>query len=143
MRIAVSMFLLLTAATAAVAFGQQESAFQPVGTMSQLMVEIIYPTSDDLFYIERTPPSNDREWAAIERSALMLAESGNLLMMPGRARDQGDWIKDAKLLVDAGTAAFKAAKAKDMAAILALNEQLVASCTTCHRQYRQVYGRRR
>jgi len=120
----------------------QENSFQPVGTMSQLMVDIIYPTSDDLFYIARTPPSNEREWAAIERSALMLAESGNLLMMPGRARDQGDWIKDAKLLVDAGLAAFKAAKAKDMDAILALNEQLVTSCTTCHRQYRPTYGRR-
>jgi hypothetical protein len=120
----------------------QQSPFQPVGTMSQLMIEIIYPTSDDLFYIERTPPSNDREWGAIERSALMLAEAGNLLMMPGRARDQGDWIKDSKMLVDAGTAAFKAARAKDMNAILALNDQLVASCTTCHMQYRPNYRRR-
>src|SRR6476620_8009548 len=80
---------------------------------------------------------------AIERSALSLAESGNLLMMPGRARDQGDWIKDSKMLIDAGTKAFKAAKAKDMNAILALNEELVTSCTTCHRQYRQNYGRGR
>lgn len=120
----------------------QEPSFRVVGTMSQLMVNIIYPTSDDLFYIERTPPSNDRDWAAIERSALMLAESANLLMMPGRARDQGDWIKDSRLLLDAGNAAFKAAKAKDMAAIVALNEQLVTSCTTCHRQYRTNYRRR-
>jgi hypothetical protein len=110
--------------------------------MSQLMIDIIYPTSDDLFYIYRTPPSNDREWAAIERSALMLAEAGNLLMMPGRARDQDNWIKDSKMLVDAGAAAFRAARAKDMDAILALNEQLVASCTTCHMQYRQNYRRR-
>src|SRR5215510_12294938 len=118
MRIACCLLIAGVILTAGVSLAQQ-SPFQPVATMSQLMVDIIYPTSDDLFYIGRTPPSNDQEWAAIERSALMLAESGNLLMMPGRARDQGDWIKDAKLLVDAGTAAFKAAKAKDMAAILA------------------------
>ena len=93
--------------TAGVSLARQ-ATFQPVGTMSQLMIQIIYPTSDDIFYIGRTPPSNDREWAAIERSALTLAESGNLLMLPGRARDQGDWIKDSKMLVDAGIAAFKA-----------------------------------
>jgi hypothetical protein len=121
----------------------QQATFQPVGTMSQLMIDIIYPTSNDLFYIERTPPMTDAEWGAIERSALSLAESGNLLMMPGRARDQGDWIKDSKMLIDAGTKAFKAAKAKDMSAILALNEELVASCTTCHTQYRQNYRRGR
>jgi hypothetical protein len=133
--------ILLTAG-ASLAQQQPTSTFQPVATMSQLMIDIIYPTSDDIFYIGRTPPANEREWAAIERSALMLAESGNLLMLPGRARDQADWIKDSKMLVDAGTAAFKAAKAKDMDAVLALNEQLVTSCTTCHMQYRANYRRR-
>jgi len=133
--------LILVLLTASVSLAQQPT-FQIVGTMSQLMIDIIYPTSNDIFYIERTPPSNDWEWAAIERTALILAESGNLLMMPGRARDQGDWIKDSKMLVDAGNAAFKAAKAKDMDAVLAVNEQLVASCTTCHQQYRPNYRRR-
>src|SRR5204862_2364516 len=42
--------------------------YRIVGTMSQLMVDIIFPTSDDLFYIVRKPPSNDAEWGAIERS---------------------------------------------------------------------------
>src|SRR5438128_9989830 len=118
------IFVLVAALLTGVSLAQ-EPTFKIVGTMSQLMIDIIYPTSDDIFYIERTPPANDRDWGAIERSALMLAESGNLLMMPGRARDQGDWIKDSKMLVDAGNAAFKAAKAKDLAAVVALNEQLV------------------
>jgi hypothetical protein len=144
MRTLVLTFAAAMLATADVSLGQEQAAstFQPVATMSQLMIDIIYPTSDDIFYIGRTPPSNDREWAAIERSALTLAESGNLLMLPGRARDQGDWIKDSRMLVDAGTAAFKAARAKDMEAVLALNEQLVTSCTTCHMQYRSNYRRR-
>ena len=73
----------------------------------------------------------------------MLAESGNLLMVGSRARDQGNWIKDAKLLVDVGAAAYKAARAKDMDAILALNEQLYTACVTCHQDYRPNYGRRR
>jgi len=130
--------LILTGPTLA-----QAPSVEPVGTMSQLMVDIIYPTSDDIFYIGRTPPSNNAEWGAIQRSALMLAESGNLLMVGSRARDQGNWIKDAKLLVDVGAAAYKAARAKDMDAILALNEQLYTACVTCHQDYRPNYGRRR
>ncbi len=132
------MVLILTGPTLA-----QAPSVEPVGTMSQLMVDIIYPTSDDIFYIGRTPPSNNAEWGAIQRSALMLAESGNLLMVGSRARDQGNWIKDAKLLVDVGAAAYKAARAKDMDAILALNEQLYTACVTCHQDYRPNYGRRR
>jgi len=117
--------------------------YRIVGTMSQLMVDVIYPTSDDIFYIVTRPPSNDAQWAAIQRSALTLAESANLLMMPGRARDQDKWITDARLLLDAGNLAFKAAKAKDFDALVALNEQLVTACTTCHQDYRPNYRRRR
>jgi len=120
-----------------------QGPYRIVGTMRQLMVDIIYPTSNDIFYIVTRQPSNDGEWAAIQRSALTLAESANLLLMPGRARDQDKWITDSRLLLDAGNLAFKAAKAKDFDAIVALNEQLVTACTTCHRDYRPNYGRRR
>ena len=70
----------------------------------------------------------------------MLAESANLLMMPGRARDQKQWMADAKLMLDAGAAAVKAAKAKNVEAISALSDQLMESCTSCHRHYRPGYG---
>ncbi len=59
-----------------------------------------------------------------------------MLMMQGRARDQGDWIKDAKLLVDVGNSAYKAAQAKDGNALAGLAGAIDASCTTCHKQYR-------
>ena len=90
----------------------------------------------------RSPPQTEAEWNVIRMQALMLAESGNLLMMPGRARDQDRWIKDAKMMVDAGAAAYKAALKKDMNAILALNDQLTESCVTCHKQYRRNYGKK-
>lgn len=120
---------------------QAPSAFQPVGSMSQVMIDIIYPTSDALFYIERNPPKSDKDWKLIRAAALTLAESGNLLLIDGRARDQDRWVKDAKLMIDAGTAAFRAAQKKDMQAILDLNDQLTASCTTCHLHYRPNYGK--
>ena len=120
----------------------QAPSFQPVGSMSQLMVNMIYPTSDAIFYIDREPPKNQVEWIALQNQALTLAESGNLLMMPSRAKDQGNWIKDSKMLVDVGAAAYKAALAKDLDGIRALNDQLYAACVTCHQQYRPGYGKR-
>jgi hypothetical protein len=133
--------LLLLLGIAGAMSAQAPSPFQPIGNMSQLMVDIIYPASDALFYIERTPPKNDHDWNVIRGTALTLAESGNLLLMGTRARDQDRWVKDARLMIDAGTAAFKAAQKKDMQAILDLNEQLSASCTTCHLHYRPNYGK--
>jgi hypothetical protein len=115
----------------------------PVGTMSELMLKVIYPYSDAMFYIQRAAPKNDVEWNELQGKALALAEFGNVMMMQGRARDQDQWLRDAKLLVEAGRAAFNAAKAKDVEAIVALNEQLVTSCTSCHMHYRPNYGRRR
>ena len=82
----------------------------------------------------------DAEWTVLEGQALMVAESANLLMMPGRARDQKQWMADSKLMLDAGAAAVAAAKAKDVAAIAALSDQLMESCTSCHRHYRKGYG---
>lgn len=120
----------------------QAPSFQPVGNISELMISMIYPTSDALFYIERTPPKNEVEWNTLRNHALTLAESGNLLMMAGRAKDQGDWVKDSKMLVDVGRAAYKAAQAKDMPAIVALNDQLYQSCVVCHTQYRPGFGKR-
>jgi len=126
----------------AIAATAQAPSFQPVGSMSQLMIYVLYPTSDALFYIEPTPPKTDVEWNAVRTQALTLAEAGNLMMMPSRQRE-GDWNKDAKMLVDVGTKAFKAAMAKDMDGITALNQELNDACVVCHVQYRPGYGKRR
>lgn len=112
-----------------------------VGSMSDLMVKIIYPASDALFYIESRTPTTDAEWTALEGQALMVAESANLLMLPGRARDQKQWMADAKLMLDAGAAAVKAVKTKNVDGIVALSDQLMESCTSCHKHYRPGYGK--
>jgi hypothetical protein len=116
---------------------------QRVGTMSELMVDIIYPTSDAVFYITTREPKDEAGWNELQGKTLMLAESANLLLMPGRARDQERWMADSKLLLDVGTEAFKAAKRKDVDALSALNDQLYQSCVTCHQHYRPNYGRRK
>ena len=110
---------------------------QEQASLKQLMLDMIHPASNDiLLFVNRGDPKNDAEWAVVRRSALALQESGNLLMQRGRARDQRDWMKDAELLANTGAAAYKAAQAKDLAALAALTDWLDASCTSCHKQYR-------
>jgi hypothetical protein len=138
--------LVAVAAAVHVPAAQDKSAAAPpmqrIGTMSELMVHLIYPTSDAVFYISSRTPKTEAEWTELQAKTLMLAESANLLMMPGRARDQGQWMKDSKLMLDAGNAAFRAAKAKDVAALEALSDQLYESCVTCHKNYRPDYGKK-
>jgi len=119
------------------------SHFQAVGSMRQLMIDIIYPTSDSLFYVDRDPPKNQHDWDVLRGQALMLAESGNLLMMDGRARDQKNWIMESKMLIDLGAKAFRAAQDKNLDGIRALNDPLNAACVVCHYQYRPGYHRRK
>jgi hypothetical protein len=111
--------------------------------MAELMSKIIYPTSDAVFYIETRTPKTDAEWDELQGKTLMLSESGNLLLMPGRARDQERWIADTKLMLDAAADAFKAARRHDVAGLVAVNDALYQSCVTCHRHYRPNYGRGR
>ena len=131
---------------AAVAMAQEASqpaqTFRPVGTMSQLMIDIIYPTSDAIFYVDRDPPKTQKQWNDLAAQALTLAESGNLLLMEGRARDQKNWLLDSKMMIDLGAKAFQAAQEHNIDAIRALNDPLNAACVTCHQQYRPGYHRR-
>jgi hypothetical protein len=126
--------LLLLASSA---LPQTESA-----TTKQLMLDLIHPASNDiLLSIYRGGPQDESEWATVRRSALILAESGNLLRARGPA--QSDWARDVKLLSDAGAAAYQAAQAKDAKALAAVAAPLDASCTTCHQQFRpNVFPRR-
>ena len=148
MRITIAVLLLAAAvplsqtASAGQTGTPQTGPIQSASTMSELMVKVIYPASDAIFYITTREPKTEAEWVELQGKALMVAESANLLMMPGRARDQDRWMADATLMLEAGRAAFRAAKAKDMGALDALNDQLYTSCTSCHQHYRPNYGRR-
>lgn len=115
---------------------------RPVGTMKELMALLIKPTSDAVFYIGSRTPANDAEWAALEAQTLTLAESANLLLLPAHVRGRKQWIADTQLMLAAGAKAFAAAKAKDVAALEALNDALYESCVTCHEHFRPGYGKR-
>ncbi len=117
-------------------------AARPVGTMSELMVHVIRPASDAVFYITSRTPTTDAEWGVLQAQTLMLAESGHLLLLPSRAHGRTQWISDSQLMLEAGRKAFAAAKAKDVAALEGLNDEMYQSCVVCHEHFRPGYGKR-
>src|SRR5580692_2728131 len=107
-----------------------------VGTMSEVMLEMIFPTSNELFYVGRNEDKSQKDWNDLRNNMLMLAETANLLMAANRAKDKDQWMKDAILLRDVATKAFKMAKVKDLEGLKALNDEAYESCQSCHVHYR-------
>jgi cytochrome c556 len=140
------LFLLVGAALAQAPPAPTPSAEIPsmksVGTMKELMVDLIFPTSNEIFYVGRNEKKSEKDWMDLQQNALMLAETANILMAENRARDKDRWMKDAKLLWDAGNKAYRASKAKDLEALKALNDDLYEACQSCHEHYRPGYRRR-
>ena len=80
-------------------------------------------------------PGDDARWNAALDAAYTLQEAGNLLMMPGRARDEGLWMKYAQQLVDAGALAVAAARARDETKTFDAGSALYNACYACHGRY--------
>ncbi|HJN52925.1 MAG: hypothetical protein QGI68_01460 [Pseudomonadales bacterium] len=87
--------------------------------------------------VEELAPTTDEGWLAVQHSAVVVAETGNLLLMPSRARDDQDWQEIALGLIDVGMRAAKAAEAKDADALFEVGGQLYRVCVSCHTQYMQ------
>ena len=126
--LAVLMILMVACAVLA-----QAPAFQPVASVLQLMEAMVVPSSEALFDAGDNPPKDDQGWVTLRNSAVILAESGNLLMM--RPKDNGDWMKYSRMLVDAGILAVKATEAKDLSKFDDVADQATKACEMCHNQY--------
>jgi hypothetical protein len=124
------------------ATGSQAPAYRPVATVDQLMDAIVIPSSQAIFdavvydngVLVQTPKVDD-DWFRLQMHALAVAEAGNLLMMPPRAKDAGDWTAFSRALTDAAVEVAKAAESKDLEGLLKTGGDLYGTCADCHRQY--------
>jgi cytochrome c556 len=64
-----------------------------------------------------------------------VAESGNLLMMPSRAKDSGEWMAASQLMIEAAQKAIRAAEARDKDAVFNVGAEVYDACTNCHMKY--------
>jgi hypothetical protein len=125
--------------------GAEPPPFKPVADVKQLMQGAIDPSADVLWEATgeiitpegSTPrrPKNDEEWTEVRNAAIVLAESGNLLMMVPRAKDGDEWMKRSQELIDVGTAAWKAAEAKNVDQLFTIGGDVYEACSRCHQKY--------
>ena len=131
--------------------------------LNQLMRGVLYPAANVVFFAQDENPGDVKPvpgqdpsmatdpltstfggWQAIENAALALAESANLLLVPGRVCANGApvpmndpaWATFVQQVRDAGMKAYKAAQAKDQDKMIELSETLSAACAGCHRKWR-------
>jgi hypothetical protein len=131
--------------------------------LNQLMRGVLYPAANVVFFAQSENPADVKPvpgqdpsmatdpltstfggWQATENAALALAESANLLLIPGRLCSNGApvpvndpaWSAFVRGLRDAGMKAYAAAQAKDQEKMIALSETVSASCAGCHRKWR-------
>lgn len=130
--------------TAAACAGREAAAIEPVGTVQQIM-HVLDPSADAIWAsvstdvtadgVTEVAPATEEEWVALETHAVAIAEAGNLLMLPGRAVDAGEWLLRARELREAGRAALAAARSRNPDEMLRIGEIVTISCDNCHKTY--------
>jgi len=138
--------ILILASTRAIAgCAPEPPPFQTDVTVIQLMKYIVDPAADVLWAsvgsiiteegTEEIFPRTEAEWLAIENACYTLIESGNLLMIRPRARDEGAWMETAGGMIEAGREALEAVKARDPDAVFAVGGVVYQACSDCHAVY--------
>lgn len=123
---------------------EPQPAYRPVASVLQTMEWILDPAADAIwdsagFVLTEQgetdlSPTTDEGWERVRNGATVVAETGNLLLMPGRSPGP-DWVGYAQALTEAGVVAMAAAEAKDAGALFAAGGQLYQACRDCHDQY--------
>jgi hypothetical protein len=145
------------------------------GTIKELMHGVIDPSADAIWDavsfditaagVVETIPRTNEDWYAVRRHALILAESANLLRVPGRKvapatpipslvdeppapedlppdqiqilidRDRTKFMQLSQGLIDAAVLAIRAADVKSVDRLSEAGDQLDRACEACHSEY--------
>ena len=123
----------------------ETTPYAPTGNQYQFMTEYLEPASDLIWRSAGAiiteqgevdlQPTTDEGWHAVVHAATVVAEGGNLLMMPGLANGETDWNEYAQGLTRAALMAKSAAEAKDADALFAAGGAVYNVCRACHNKY--------
>jgi hypothetical protein len=137
------MRILLLLFLAGAALAQAPSSYKPYASLADIMAGISLPKSNGVFDVTKRAPQNDAEWIAVQTDAAVLAEVGNLILTPGRLKENGqpvphseDFRRHVQALVEAAKGAHQAALKKDADAVFIACEPLYQACFGCHQAYR-------
>ena len=107
-----------------------------IANVRELHDLMISPASDAVFGASSNQSLDAKGWTDARNQALVLAESGNLLMVGARVRDNGNWMKMSRAMVDAAALAASAAEKRETKALEAATDSITTACMECHRPYR-------
>jgi cytochrome c556 len=126
---------------------RSSSLVTPIASIKEIMNGMITPASDAVFAavstsvtkagIEEKAPKNDAEWQALTNQAAMLVEAGNLMLVDGRLKDKGEWVKLSQTFIDASKVALDGARARKADAVFASGEAIDKICDSCHEKYQK------
>ena len=148
---------------------------KPTLTIRELMEHFVDPTADFIFDAvvfdlsvhgtTTTAPSNEEEWAKVERGGWQLAEAANLLMIPRKAEppnvrateplkpgvaapeltgaeieakieaDRPKWNRHADDMRTAALEAIQILKARNADAVINAGSRIDRACESCHLEY--------
>ena len=118
--------------------------YRPVANVKQTMEWILDPAADAIwdsagFIITAEgetdlSPTTDEGWEHARNGAAVVAETGNLLMMPGRAAGPA-WVAYSQELTAAAEVAIGAAEARDADALFDAGGRVYEACRACHDQF--------
>jgi len=125
--------------------GTDEQPFMLVADLPDLMSTVVDPAADvywdavgwiiDESGTTEIRPGSPGEWEAVRNAAYQVAESGNLMMMEGRAVDEPEWRAFSQALISVGRRAIEAAEARDEQGVFDVGAEVYAVCTGCHATY--------
>ena len=117
--------------------------------VQQLMLSVIEPAAEtyweavgwilDSAGVHEIVPASEEEWVAVESAAWVLAESGHLLLLPGRGSDSltdnPSWRAMSLALNETARSAVEAARERDRDAVFGVGAELYQTCLGCHAMF--------
>lgn len=148
MRATVGVLFLGAAIGAACSSAPAPPPFKVVADTKLLMDSVLDPAADIVWGSvgsvvtkdgdQELKPKSAEEWTAIRNAAVVVAESGNLLLMAPRVKGPQygvDWIVLSRNMTDKAEEAMRAADAKNSARLFAVGAELYETCVACHSHY--------
>lgn len=106
-----------------------------LATTREVMLALTIPASEVVFKVGSREPASDADWELVVANAVLLGESGNLMLTGPRNPAQAEWTQHARALVAASKAAAEAARRRDVDAVLDAGNDIYETCESCHTRY--------
>lgn len=116
--------------------GDSDDSSVPVeDDMHEFMEYVYQPPYKRLKALIAVAEKDNATWKGIKSDALILAESGNLLLGRGPDSDQADWNKHSIASRTFGGQLYRAAKEKNVEKTEQAYKMMLESCNACHQQF--------